>query len=372
MSKKGFSRKGERRRKTVAEAVPDSANDFPHTLIASNKSSSLIPREFNDQATKLVIEDVAVIDRMKRIAPDFMPTSDASSVSRKDVEPAWIEKKASGQNYRWLWIGVGIFLLFMIAMIVLFHFASLLPTNTTNTLSTIEVISEEYDPQSPLYIFQENPGKAQQQCLDILSRYAAAKTLTEALPLLRTSPAIKAVLQKSWQTWQSPPVLDDGTCLGSFDEISGRAYFFITGSFTDGRNFTAYFVSQGNQLVLDWEATTGHSEITLSELLKHPPEQPVMMRVTLAPSPYYIPSLRENDYESYRILDIHNELYAWGYVARNSPAHQHIQSMLLSGSVLLDQLPEAQAIVKMQKIKGLNRENQFFITDVLHKGWVMP
>jgi hypothetical protein len=45
---------------------------------------------------------------------------------------------------------------------------------------------------------------------------------------------------------------------------------------------------------------------------------------------------------------------------------------LQSGSVLLEQLPEAKATVKLQKINQLNRENQFFITDVLHKGWVMP
>jgi hypothetical protein len=378
MSKKGFSRKGERRRKTTVEAlsgstnVPTAAEQTTTSNSTAGKASAVITREISVQATKLDIEVSGVFDRMTRIAPVFVPASEMQTSTSDDTEPAWISEKTTNSNHRWLWTGVGAFLLFMIAMIALFHFVSQRPFGSTNALATLEVISEEYDPQSPLFIFQQNPGKAQEQCLDILRRYASAKTIEEAQPLVRSSPEIKSLLQSSWQPWPIPPILDDNTCVGSFDETSGRAYFILEGSFADGKKFTTYFVSQGNSLVLDWEATTGHCDMALSEFLKHPPATPVKMRLALTPSPYYMPSLSEKDYESYRLQDIQNDTYAWGYVARNSPAHQHIQSILQSGSVLLEQLPEAKATVKLQKINQLNRENQFFITDVLHKGWVMP
>jgi hypothetical protein len=380
MAKKGFSRKGERRRKTAAETQPKLTaapiNETPEDQLKStntkDKPSGIITREFSAQATKLDIQESGIFDHMTRIAPVFVPASDIPPAPLEDAEPDWIDKKATHANHRWLWTGIGAFLLFMIAMIVLFYFVSQLPTNSTNSLATFEVISEEYDPQSPLYIFQQDPSKGQQQCLDILRRYAAAKTLEEAQPLIRTSPEINSLLKSSWQPWPIPPVLDNGTYMGSFDETSGRAYFIINGSLENNEKFTAYFVSQGNRLVLDWEATTGRCDMPLADFIKHPPEQPITMRLLLAPSPYYLPSLSEKDYESYRIIDIHNNCYAWGYVTRNSPAHQRIQAILQSGAALLEQLPEAQATVKLGRINDLNRENQFFITDMLHKGWVMP
>ena len=378
MSKKGFSRKGERRRKTAEKTTPTmdpmpiAAEDPAPLDTPPSAPKTIVAREFSAQATKLDVEDNATFDRIARIAPVFVPATDIAPKIAREDDTEWMNKKAKIQNHRWLWIGVGSFLLFMIAMIVLFQFVSKNHTGSTNPLATLEVISEEYDPLSPLYIFQQDPGKAQQQCIEILRRYAAAKTLEEAQLLVRRSPEINASMKSSWKPWPIPPLLDDGTCQGSFDETSGRAYFILSGLLKNDQKFTAYFVSQGNQLVLDWEATTGRSDMSLTDFLKHPPEQAATMRLVLTPSPYYMPELGENEYESYRLQDIQNDTYAWGYVARNSPAHQLIQSMLQSGSVLLEQLPESQATVKLQKMNDPIRKNQFFITDVLHKGWVMP
>lgn len=313
-----------------------------------------------------------MIDKITRIEPVFAPASDVTPVPVRDSEPLWTSSPSGSANHRWLWKGVGAFLLFMIAMIALFYFVSQQQTGSTNTLATLEVISQEYDPQSPLYIFQQDPGKAQEECLSVLRRYSTATTLQDVLPLVRTSSEIKAALATSWKPWPSAPILDDGTCDATFDETSGRAYFMIHGSLQNGKPFTAYFVSQGNKLVLDWEATMGHGEMSLAEILRHAPEKPVTMRLSLTPSPYYMPSLSEKEYESYRIQDITNENYGWAYVVRDSPAHQQIQVMLQSGAILLEQLNESTATVKIQKIKDHNRENQFFITDMLHKGWVMP
>ena len=129
---------------------------------------------------------------------------------------------------------------------------------------------------------------------------------------------------------------------------------------------------QNNRFVVDWEATSQLGDTSLSTLSQFPTEAEITLRITLSASPYYLPTLSEKDYESYKITSAEDETILWGYVPRNSPTHQQLTELLRSDAFLVESVPAARAIIKLKRIDSTAGKNRFFITEMLHKDWVMP
>lgn len=362
MIRKGSSRKGQRRRRAVASASQDEGDhDFP-------LSSLEIPVKL-DLSSAVAAKEIARIE-----APATVEFSGLKRWHAGD-EGSWGHEQPTIEHRR-VWWSFAAAILVMFAAIAWVNQRQPSGDGINRSMHHRMIIVQENSEQSQgseLLSLLQNPYQKQQQAQALFRKFAAAKNRTEVLPLIRKSDHTDAMLEKNWKPWSSPPILDPTHQLQfDFDETDGRAFLTMSGKNADGSPFLAFFVVDGSDLKLDWEATMELGEARLSSLARFPTENPVSVRVLLAPSAYYLPSLPENEYESYQLTCLQDETVVWGYVRRDSPEHQQIRELLRQDVELMDQAQEVRATIRLRKTKDLSSQNRFFITEMLHKDWVMP
>lgn len=359
MIKKGASRKGQRRRQAIAAAG------------ARDEEEIHLQRPLADEPVRLDLASAGIVKQIARI--EAKPEALQEVRLPKHGEQVW-GRQQTRREYRWVWLFSALAIILMFTAIAMVNRRSDQDTGSPPAaLPGIVVLSENLDEQSPLYAFQQNPYQMRLDAIKILRQVAAATKAEQIRALIRKSPDTETLLAKHWKPWPSPPLLDDPDQLQSdFDQTSGTAFLWLQGTQQDGGTFLAFFVREGDTLLLDWEATMELGEARLSSLAKLPTTHPVAMRVILSPSPYYLPTLPESDYESYKITNLAEETIVWGYVRRGTPEHQQINGLLQHDSPLLDAISSVRVRVKLRRTDDVNSQNRFFITEMLHKDWVMP
>lgn len=358
MTKKGASRKGQRRLRAIAAAGARGEKDIPLSRPPEHEPIKL------DPVTTGFIKTIARIEARPGTMEEMrLPKND---------ELVWGRQHAR-RDYRWVWFFSVLAIGLLFSAIAMVNRRSGQDRGTSPSQPSVAVLSDDLDEQLPLFPFLQNPYQMRLDAIQILRQVAAATKAEQILPFIRQTPETKALLAKHWKPWPSPPLLDDPDQLQSeIDETSGTAFLWLQGTQEDGSEFLAFFVKERDTLRLDWEATMELGEARLSTLAKEPTTHPVAMRVILSPSPYYLPTLPESDYESYKITCLSEETIVWGYVRRGTPEHQQINDLLQHDSVLLEAVPAARARVTLRRTDDVNSQNRFFITEMLHKDWVMP
>lgn len=360
MMRKGSSRKGQRRRRAAsAGRENEGVDDF------------LLPQP--DAPIKLDLSAAVVAKEIVRIETPITREIPLQQRCSTEGEESWGRHQPQKGSRRVWWsfaAAIGV----MFAAIAWVNHRARWGDGTNRPIPQgIVVLEEDRREDSELFLLLQNPYQKHQQAQSLFRQFAAAKKSSEVLPLIRMSDDTAALLKKHWKPWPSPPLLDQLDQLQfDFDETDGRAFLSMRGSNADGSPFLAFFVADGNRLKLDWEATMELGESRLSTLARFPTENPVTVRVLLAASPYYLPSLPEKEYESYQLTCLHDDTVVWGYVRRASPEHEKIRELLRQDSELLEQAKEVRVTVRLKKTGDLSSQNRFFITEMLHKDWVMP
>ncbi len=356
MIKKGSSRKGMRRRQAIAAAGARDEEEFdlpplpPYAPVKLNPVSIGIEKE------------IARIE----VNPDAAPDDRLA----KHGEFAWGRQQSRSES-RWVWLIAASVIALMFTAITIANRRT--RTDTTAAPLGIVISPDALQEESSLSVFQQNPYQMRLDAIKILQQVASATKSEQILPLIRQAPNTEALVAKHWKPWDLGPLLDDPDQWQSgIDETSGTAFLWMQGMHPEGRSLLAFFVKQGDKLRLDWEATMELGEARLSTLAKLPTTHPLAMRIILSPSPYYLPTLPESDYESYKITTLSEDTIVWGYVRRDSPEHQSINDLLQRDSLLLDAIFSVRATIKMRRTHDVNSQNRFFITEMLHKDWVMP
>jgi hypothetical protein len=360
MMRKGSSRKGQRRRRAVSPVRENEGDeDF------------LLPQP--DAPIKLDLSAAVAAKEIVRIETSIAREIPSQQRFPAEGEGSWGHHQAEKQPRRVWWSFAAVIVL-MFAAIAWVNDRARMGDGTSRPIPQgIVVLEEDRREDSELFLLLQNPYQKHQQAQSLFRQFTAAKKSSEVLPLIRTSDGTDALLKQHWKPWPSPPVLDQLDQLQfDFDETDGRAFLSMRGRNADGSSFLAFFVADGGGLKLDWEATMELGEARLSTLARFPTENPVTLRVLLAASPYYLPSLPEKEYESYQLTCMHDDTVVWGYVRRASPEHEKIRELLRQDSELLEQVEEVRVTVRLKKTGDLSSQNRFFITEMLHKDWVMP
>jgi hypothetical protein len=356
MLEKGSSRQTLRRRRhIVAIAIDDDESSLGH-------SSDEVPIRLEPPSTA-TIKEIARIESNTVLTP----------VYAADSELSWGQQSAR-RGPRTIWWPITFVIICMFTAIALVQQKSITVEGDKSAFDhNFVVISESLDEQAALMRFQKDFYQRQQQAIALLKKFAAAQTPTEALPLIRKTDQMEQRLENQWKPWPSPPVLDQEDLLESeIAQTSGRAFLWMRGKNQDSSNFLAFFVIENDVLLLDWEATTQWGEARLTSLAMQPTHQPLVMRVILSPSAYYLPTLPESEYVSYKLTHLNDEIIVWGFVKRDSPIHQEMNSLLGLDSELLEPVSEIRATLRMKKTDINSSKNHFFITELLHSDWVTP
>lgn len=374
MSKKGFSRKGERRKNSSRSERSDEISPMPTPPKATVEPITLtLPSNDSAEPVKLDVDKLGLHKEIARIEQTVTPEPYIPPQQRLEPEQEWGAAPPRKQS-RLIWYGLGATILILFGFTLLVSYLSSSgDVDGAELVKPWTVIPDDDDPSSPAYVFVSNPYKAKLECLEAFKKFTAAKNIAEALPHIRQEEHTQALLAKRWKPWPSPPNwLSLNECTEEIETSTKRPFLWLTGLNEDQSAFHCFFVYQDNRFVVDWEATTQLGDTSLSTLANFPTEAEITMRITLSASPYYLPTLSEKDYESYKITSSSDDTILWGYVARNSAAHQQITELLRSDAFLVETVPSARAIIKLKKIDSIAGKNRFFITEMLHKDWVIP
>lgn len=374
MTKKGFSRKGERRKNTSRSPRIDEIAPLPATEKLPTAPVLLAPEpEISDMPVKLEVDKLGLHKEIARIEQPIVAEPYIPPQQRRELEQEWGVAPPQKQT-RLIWYGLGATIIILFGLIFLVNYlSSTSDIDGEGLVKPLEVVPDDDDPTSPAYVFVSNPYKAKLECIEAFKQFTAAKTIAEVLPHIRQEDHTAALLAKRWKPWPSPPNLSSlEECSEEIETSSKRPFLWLTGTNQDLSTFHCFFVYQENRFVVDWEATSQLSDTSLSTLSRFPTETEITLRITISASPYYLPTLSEKDYESYKITSSQDDTILWGYVARNTPAHAQITELLRSDAFLVEAVPSARAIIKLKKIDSIAGKNRFFITEMLHKDWVIP
>jgi hypothetical protein len=230
--------------------------------------------------------------------------------------------------------------------------------------------SPPLDPRQQYFI--EHSGELIAEAQALLARYAAAATVTEALPLVRDAGRVKARMEQLWQPWGAgDPFAPGEEPVSYLSGESGRPAICLAGRKGDFSRFEMVFVRDGEQLKLDWEASLGIGEVQVAELRGGAPAAGRDLRVVVRPADFHPAEFPEDRYRSYRLSDATGDHFVWGFAPVGSAVAAALEVEFNEGAVLLKKSSETRATVRLVEASGAGA-NCFELTEMLHKGWVTP
>lgn len=158
-----------------------------------------------------------------------------------------------------------------------------------------------------------------------------------------------------------------------------RGYVSLTGKRENGNPFEVFFVQgNDNQLVLDWDASIGWSEMSVSQMAKELPQDEVFLRCRVGKKPGYDQSFGQDDYSGYVLTGEVSDEFIFAYVNLDRPGgrstDQAFRLLLNYGSFVSNDPPlqEQKVTLRLKFENELGSEGQFEIVEYLNDGWVTP
>ncbi len=210
------------------------------------------------------------------------------------------------------------------------------------------------------------------EAMQLFRVFATAQTADDTLPLIRDSQQIQELVRKNRQqpaaprNWSPPP---SSTWIAF--EVGNRICGVLEGSLPDFSKFRAYMVTSGNDLVLDWKATTGHGSASFDELASGLGD-PKEIRALISPSGYYNHIFTEADYQNYQLVSSDENLFIWCYARRGGPAHSELEKLFFEGEILKPEKLAYRVTVRLARGPKDTLPNQWVLEEFLHHEWVNP
>lgn len=202
--------------------------------------------------------------------------------------------------------------------------------------------------------------------IDLFKEYDEAETVDEVLGLIRNREQLRPVLE---QRWKPLGVVQDQLS-GRAIEYGHRYYIILSGMKDTGEPFEFVFVSDGEEVKIDWEASVAYGDVELDELRGMEVGQTVKMRVQMWPSNFFPLEYPEEEYRCFRINSGDGEAASiYGYAPLGSKVSNDMSEAWNEGTVLFRQETALAAIVYLRN-GGRGHLGQFVISEFVQKGWI--
>jgi hypothetical protein len=135
---------------------------------------------------------------------------------------------------------------------------------------------------------------------------------------------------------------------------------------------------QEDQLVLDWDASMGWSEMSVKELAEAKPRNEIFLRCKVSKEPGYDQSFGQDDYSGYVLTGETAEDFIFAYVNLDKPGGKAIDRdfrlLLNYGSFVTNDPPlkDQKVTVRVKFDTEIGAGGQFEIVEYLNDGWVTP
>ena len=158
-----------------------------------------------------------------------------------------------------------------------------------------------------------------------------------------------------------------------------RGYLSLAGKRENGNPFEIFFMQdQEDQLVLDWDASVGWSEMSVNELTEAKPRNEIFLRCKVSKEPGYDQSFGQDDYSGYVLTGETAEDFIFAYVNLDKPGGKAIDRdfrlLLNYGSFVTNDPPlkDQKVTVRVKFDTEIGAGGQFEIVEYLNDGWVTP
>jgi len=163
----------------------------------------------------------------------------------------------------------------------------------------------------------------------------------------------------------------------------GRGFLRLMGTRVDGNPYEAYFVEEDNRVTLDWEATTGWSEMSVSEIARKEPRKEIFLRCRVTKKSSFDQMMGRFACSGYVISGEIPDQFFLAYVpvatkdaniALAKATDNSLKQMLNYGSFVSSEPPfeNQKATLRVRYNDELGSEGAFEIVEFLYKDWVSP
>lgn len=201
--------------------------------------------------------------------------------------------------------------------------------------------------------------------------FASARVVEEILPMIRNSKELGNLIRRVGheptveRDWRPPADADWRAGL-----FGNRLFAVLSGDLPGNfSNFSAYFVLEGDLLLLDWKATTAYGSASFDELVQGEGDGSEI-RGYLKPAELYYGDFTEDKYHCYQFESPDKHEVVWCYVKRSSELAIELGRYFLKGEIIEQSTEELPMTLKLSRVEGRCMPNQWLLDGLLYKNWI--
>jgi len=391
-----LSRMSEKEQNEFNEKIPEGMVRKTRRVRKRREKPSGGSSDSKENANSLFAKAKDLLIGMQDEGDDYGPVDLAEQVRRlkknkeddRPLDDVWGTNKRSSS---WLWIVLVGLIGSVVAIVVgIANWAKDDPRIKESPVVNIDVgigALKAFKPgDGPLGWFNENSIKVLDEAVEIINVVNKAEKLDSIEKMIRDSPfrALNPIKLESWgyDLLTNPLSKFSWTPMVVYSsEISGakeRGYLRVSGTRQGGEPFQAFFVNEDEKLLLDWDATTGWSEMGVAEIVEKIPRKPIFLRCLVEKKTSFDQSFGQIEYSGYVLTGDASDEYILAYVPldtdRSKTIDRDFKLMLKYGSFVTDEPPlkNQKATVRVRHLPGVGEKGIFEIVEFLHSGWVSP
>lgn len=210
----------------------------------------------------------------------------------------------------------------------------------------------------------------EQEARKMYADFASARVVEEILPMIRNSKELGDLIRRIGHDstvgsdWRPPADADWRAGL-----FGNRLFAVLSGDMPDFSNFSAYFVLEGDLLLLDWKATTAYSSTSFDELVQGKGDGSEI-RGYLKPAEFYYGDFTKDQYHCYQLESPDRREVVWCYVKRSSELAIELGRYFLKGEIIEESTDELPMTLKLSRMEGRSMPNQWLLDGLLYKNWI--
>ena len=152
-------------------------------------------------------------------------------------------------------------------------------------------------------------------------------------------------------------------------EGDGMRYGVLEGTLSDFTRFRAYFRRDGDELKMDWKATSGFGTAEFEEL-KEGAGDGSEIRAWISHADFYTFALPEGDFRSFRLMSPDGQANLWGYTKVGGELDGKLLALFVPSQITGETQTDAAVVLGLQPGPEESLPNQWMISRLVRLSWL--
>ena len=343
-----------------------------HSGKRKRKSSS---RESLYQKREQLLEEMQSTEDNRAISVREQVEKLKAGGSDGEDEDRWGDRKSRKSGSPWmLWVILGLVIpILLVGLILMSKNGNARGGANGETGLDFDTLSGGSGKVAPEDWFVTNSGEAFSRSLEILEVLnQESLTLEEVQPLVRSSgQAEQLIAMNEAGKWSGFDLSDPTKLRWGYGSSGESGFMFLEGVRKDFRDFRVYFVRDGEELLLDVEASEVVSDIPVNGLAGETLVGDALVRCWLAKEPNFDARSDQKLYSWYQILGPNKVDFVWAYCKAGSAIDEALRKELNYGRVIGDRKDYIRTTVMLGNATDF-RDDEFLLKEILADEWVLP